>query len=101
MSPAQPAGARAYRVHLAHEAACLHSNQTKHKMVDALQRPFLRISPEFGTYAEEHGVFDLFEVMLKELLIARPENPLDFLVKLLSKPIIDGMTIIRFLVIHY
>lgn len=63
-------------------------------MVDALQRPFLRISPEFGTYAEEHGVFQLFEVLLRELLIARPENPLEFLVELLSKPAIDGMTVI-------
>lgn len=62
--------------------------------MDALRRPFLRISPEFGTYAEENGVFDLFEVMLREVLIARPENPLDFLVKLLSKPIIDGMIMI-------
>ena len=62
------------------------------KMVDALQRPFLRISPEFGTYAEEHRVFELFEAMLKELLISRPDNPLEFLVKLLSKPIIDGMS---------
>ena len=62
-------------------------------MVDVLQRPFLRISPEFGTYAEENGVFELFETMLRELLIARPENPLEFLVKLLSKPVIDGMIV--------
>ena len=60
-------------------------------MVDALQRPSLRISPEFGTYAEENGIFELFEAMLRELLIARPEHPLEFLVKLLSKPSIDGM----------
>lgn len=63
-------------------------------MVDALQRPFLRISPEFGTYAEGNGVFELFETMLRELLIARPENPLQYLVKLLSKPNINGMYII-------
>ena len=60
-------------------------------MVDALQRPFLRISPEFGTYAEKHGIFELFGTMLKELLVARPENPLEFFVKLLTKPTIDGM----------
>ena len=58
-------------------------------MVDALQR--LRISPEFGTYAEEHGIFELFGTMLKELLVARPENPLEFFAKLLNKPVIDGM----------
>lgn len=63
-------------------------------MVDAIGRPFLRISPEFGTYAEENGVFELFEAMLRELLISRPENPLEFLMKLLSKPIIDGMGVI-------
>ena len=60
-------------------------------MVDALQRPFLRISPEFGAYAEEHGIFELFGAMLKELLIAQPENPPKFFIKLLSKPTIDGM----------
>ena len=60
-------------------------------MVDALRRPFLRISPEFGTYAEEHGVFQLLETLLRELLIARPENPLEFLAELLSKPDIDGI----------
>ena len=67
------------------------SERQNSNMVDALQRPFLRISPEFGTYAEEHGIFELFGTMLKELLIARPENPLEFFVKLLTKPIIDGM----------
>ena len=60
-------------------------------MVDAIQRPLLRVSPEFGAYAEENGVFELFEAMLRELLMARPESPLEFLMKLLSKPIIDGI----------
>jgi adenylate kinase len=60
-------------------------------MVDATKVPFLRIPPEFGTYAEEHGIFELFGAMLKELLVALPENPLEFLLKLLTKPIIDGM----------
>ena len=63
-------------------------------MVDATQRPLLRISPEFGAYAEDKGVFELFEAMLRELLMARPESPLEFLMKLLSKPIIDGMGVI-------
>ena len=65
-------------------------------MVDAIQRPLLRISPEFGAYAEENGVFELFEAMLRELLMTRPDSPLEFLMKLLSKPIIDGMRVIKF-----
>lgn len=33
------------------------------KVMDATKKP-LRIPPEFGTYAEEHGIFDLYKVSM-------------------------------------
>ena len=52
---------------------------------------FLRIPPEFGTYAEENSIYQLFEVMVRELVTAQPKNPLEFWLELLSKETIDGM----------
>ena len=44
----------------------------------------LSIPPEFSSYAEEKGIFTLYENMLQALLAARPENPLEFLGNYLS-----------------
>ena len=44
----------------------------------------LSIPPEFSSYAEEKGVFTLYENMLQALLAARPDNPLEFLSNYLS-----------------
>ena len=44
----------------------------------------LSIPPEFSSYAEEKGIFTLYENMLQALLAARPENPLEFLCNYLS-----------------
>ena len=51
--------------------------------MDALKRP-LNIPPEFSRYAEEKGLFVLYERMLAELLVARPDDPLSFLHEYLS-----------------
>ena len=44
----------------------------------------LSIPPEFSNYAEEKGIFTLYEGMLHALLVARPEDPLQFLSQYLS-----------------
>ena len=45
----------------------------------------LSIPPEFSSYAEEKGIFTLYEGMLQALLAARPDDPLQFLSHYLSK----------------
>ena len=57
--------------------------------MDALKRP-LTIPPEFSRYAEEKGLFELYERMLAEVLVARPEDPLTFLHEYLSLSRDDG-----------
>lgn len=37
-------------------------------------------------YLEDKKVYETFEALLKQLVINRPENPLDFLIEKLSKP---------------
>lgn len=61
--------------------------------MDALKRP-LRIPPEFSRYAEEKKLFELYERMVSELLVARPEDPLTYLHEYLSQKKDDGTTII-------
>jgi adenylate kinase len=38
------------------------------------------------SYLEDNQVYELFENLLKQLVINRPEQPLDFLIQKLSKP---------------
>jgi adenylate kinase len=38
------------------------------------------------SYLEDNQVYELFEGLLKQLVINRPEQPLDFLIQKLSKP---------------
>ena len=44
------------------ELLLVHFLATENNMVDATKRP-LRIPPEFSTYAEQHGIFDLYKVI--------------------------------------
>lgn len=37
-------------------------------------------------YLEDKKVYETFEALLKQLVINRPEKPLDFLIEKLSKP---------------
>ena len=57
--------------------------------MDALKRP-LRIPPEFSRYAEDKKLFELYERMLSELLVARPEDPLTYLHEFLGQKKDDG-----------
>jgi len=47
--------------------------------IDKTKRP-LKIPPQFQMYAEEHGIFDLYHRMLQQLIIDRPEDPLDYMI---------------------
>lgn len=62
--------------------------------MDALKRPLV-IPPEFSRYAEEKGLFELYERMLAELLVARPDDPLSFLLEFLSQSKNDGKAVDR------
>jgi len=46
----------------------------------------VRVPPAFAHYLEKHDVFQLFEDMLKKLLIEQPENPMQYMVDMLKKP---------------
>ena len=72
-------------------------------------RRTLTIPPDYSNYAEEKGIFRLLEViiylvfcvynctitffqrMLQEVLVHRPEDPLQFLQEFLSRPDQDGI----------
>lgn len=56
--------------------------------MDATKKP-LRVPPEFARYAEEKEIFQLLEQMLQELLVARPDDPLEFMTTFLKKPDIN------------
>ena len=56
----------------------------RHCEDDTMAMERLAIPPEFSTYAEEKGIFTLYEGMLEALLTARPECPLQFLSHYLS-----------------
>jgi len=53
--------------------------------LDASSRP-VRVPPTFAHYLEKHDVFQLFEDMLKKLLIAQPDSPMQYMVDMLKKP---------------
>ncbi|KAJ8299873.1 hypothetical protein KUTeg_021392 [Tegillarca granosa] len=52
--------------------------------MDQTKRPLL-IPPEFGTYAEKHGIFDMYKRLMEQLIINRPDDPLAFLIDLLKR----------------
>lgn len=57
--------------------------------MDAIKRP-LRIPPDFSKYAEDKGLFELYERMLAELLVEKPQDPLSFLLEHLSQDRPEG-----------
>ena len=52
--------------------------------MDKLQK--FEYTQSIESYLEDNQVYELFEGLLKQLVIHRPEQPLDFLVQKLSKP---------------
>ena len=47
-------------------------------------------------YFDDHKVYDLFEKLFKELIINRPENPLDYLITRLNRPDVKRIFIIGY-----
>ncbi|XP_066568751.1 adenylate kinase 8 [Amia ocellicauda] len=59
--------------------------------MDATTKP-LRIPPEMAVYAEEKEIYDLMESMLTQLIVDRPEDPIQYLIDLLKR---DSMEVPR------
>ncbi|CAK8679207.1 unnamed protein product [Clavelina lepadiformis] len=47
--------------------------------MDATKKP-LRIPPDFGVYAEEHGIFDMYKRLMCQLIVDRPDDPIQFII---------------------
>ncbi|XP_034958088.1 adenylate kinase 8 isoform X1 [Zootoca vivipara] len=52
--------------------------------MDATRRP-IHIPPQMGLYAEKHRLHQIMQEMLQGLLIHKPEEPIDFLIKQLNQ----------------
>ncbi|XP_039514337.1 adenylate kinase 8 isoform X2 [Pimephales promelas] len=61
--------------------------------MDATVRP-LRIPPEMAIYAEKHDIFHLVQTLLKNLMVNKPEDPIQHLINLLKWDSVDVPRII-------
>ncbi|XP_046904465.1 adenylate kinase 8 [Hypomesus transpacificus] len=52
--------------------------------MDATAKP-LRIPPQMGIYAEKHEIFDLVQILLKNLMVDKPDDPIQHLIGLLKR----------------
>ncbi|XP_072521311.1 adenylate kinase 8 [Salminus brasiliensis] len=52
--------------------------------MDATTKP-LRIPPEMATYAEKHGIFDLIQTLVRNLVIDKPADPIQYLIEMLKR----------------
>ncbi|CAH1787369.1 unnamed protein product [Owenia fusiformis] len=52
--------------------------------MDETKRPLL-IPPQFATYSEKHGVFEMYKRLMEQLIIHKPDDPLSFLIELLKR----------------
>ncbi|XP_069121761.1 adenylate kinase 8-like [Argopecten irradians] len=52
--------------------------------MDQTKRPLL-IPPEFSTYAEKHGIFEMYKKLMEQLIINKPADPVAFLIDLLKR----------------
>ncbi len=52
--------------------------------MDKLQK--FEYMQSIDSYLEDNQVYELFENLLKQVVIHRPEKPMDFLIDKLSKP---------------
>ena len=43
-------------------------------------------SQNIENYLEEHQVYDMFDKLLTQLLLKKPEKPIDFLIEHISNP---------------
>lgn len=61
--------------------------------MDATVRP-LRIPPEMAIYAEKHDIFHLVQTLLRNLMVDKPEDPIQYLINLLKRDSVDVPRII-------
>ncbi|XP_077096950.1 adenylate kinase 8 isoform X2 [Siphateles boraxobius] len=52
--------------------------------MDATVRP-LRIPPEMAIYAEKHDIFHLVQTLLRNLMVDKPDDPIQYLINLLKR----------------
>lgn len=43
------------------------------------------IPPEFATYAEKHGIFEMYKRMIESLVVSKPDDPIHHLINLLRR----------------
>jgi adenylate kinase len=46
----------------------------------------MTIPSKYSNYATQNNLFNLFQFMLEELLVAKPDDPLTFLQNILKRP---------------
>ncbi|XP_051551866.1 adenylate kinase 8-like [Myxocyprinus asiaticus] len=61
--------------------------------MDATARP-LRIPPQMAIYAEKHEIFDLVQTLLRNLMVDKPEDPIQYLINILKRDSVDVPRII-------
>ncbi|KAL2092003.1 hypothetical protein ACEWY4_011801 [Coilia grayii] len=57
--------------------------------MDATAKP-LRIPPEMTIYAEKHDIFDMLQCMVRNLVVDKPEDPIQYLIGMLKKGNFEG-----------
>ncbi|XP_076854314.1 adenylate kinase 8 [Brachyhypopomus gauderio] len=56
--------------------------------MDATVKP-LRIPPEMAVYAEKHEIFDLIQTLMRNLIVDKPRDPIQYLIGLLKRENIE------------
>lgn len=56
-----------------------------------LKKEKLDYQAELESYMEENDVYQVFETMMKNLIIQQPEDPVPFLLDVLQKPQTNGI----------
>uniref|UniRef100_A0A8C1YTS0 Adenylate kinase 8 n=1 Tax=Cyprinus carpio TaxID=7962 RepID=A0A8C1YTS0_CYPCA len=57
--------------------------------MDATVRP-LRIPPEMAIYAEKHDIFHLVQTLVRNVMVDKPEDPIQYLINFLKRDRFDG-----------
>ncbi|XP_066294250.1 adenylate kinase 8-like isoform X2 [Branchiostoma lanceolatum] len=60
------------------------TTRTPKSKMDETKKP-LRIPPQFGTYAEKHGIFDLYKRVIANIVIDKPEEPIQYIIDYLKR----------------
>ncbi|KTF93680.1 hypothetical protein cypCar_00016089 [Cyprinus carpio] len=58
--------------------------------MDATVRP-LRIPPEMAIYAEKHDIFHLVQTLVRNVMVDKPEDPIQYLINFLKRDRFDVM----------